>query len=326
VYTETGWAAYAKKLGHTLPEGFEDFDGFNASVSYASLLIRESIEKKTEYKKEAIQLLRKIIKEMFIVAQTYSEFTNTHLPIHLNHPALQKSNLERVSEEYANAMVERKPVTSNFALHNIDFKNFEKFGCFFYKDVKTKTCTREFKDKVLSFLNWKKDVRYKINYLKGWGICIKGSPSSAELNYIAKQNRKNLPLTYKKNKSEAFVTSNRKFLRKIIEKAYPDIDKRILDWIYSEKIEYKAPIFVIPLYAYKPTGDSRPDRGLLPMLCALFPSLATKENILVIIYSKHTPSKWEELIINEENELWNTISKLAGCIIVDKTKNGKLLT
>lgn len=327
VYTQTGWGDYAKKLGYTLPEDFERFEGANAAISYTSLLMRESLDKKVEYKSEATELLKKIMKEMFEVAQTYSKFSNTCLPIHLNHAAFQKDNLEKVSNEYTSALVEGNPVTSEFALHEIDFKDFEKFGCFFYKDIKDKTISREFKQKIVSFLNWRKskDVRYKTNYLEGWGLKIEPPSGSTELNRLFEQNKQNLPLTYKVNKSEAVVINNRKYLRKIIERAYPNLDRKILNWIYSDKVEYATPIFLIPLYAYKPSGDSRPDRGLLPMLSALFPSLATKENTLVIIYSKYTPDEWENLMADEKNELWNTISKLAGCIIVDKTKNGKLL-
>ena len=325
IYTETSWSNYAKKLGYTLPEDFEKFVGFNAAISYASLLIRKSIGK-ADIESEAVELTR-IIKEMFEVAQTYSKFSNTSLPIYLNHPAFQKDQLVKASEEYANAIVKGTSVTGRFALHEINFKDFEKFGSFFYKDVQDKTCSREFEQKILSFLNWKKskDVRYKISYLMEWGVKMSPTLSSTELDRLAEHNRRVIPLTYKENKSEAVVINNRNSLRRIIEKAYPNLDKKILNWIYSDEAENKGPIFLIPLYAYKPSGDSRPDRGLLPTLSALFPSLAIKENTLVIVYSKYTPNNWKNLIADEKNELWNTISKLAGCIIVDKTEDGTLL-
>lgn len=325
IYTETSWSNYAKKFGYTLPEDFEKFVGFNTAISYVSSLIRKSIGE-ADIESEVVKLT-KIIKEMFKVAQTYSKFGNTSLPIHLKHPVFQKDQLGKASEEYANAIVKGNPVTGRLALHKISFKDFEKFGSFFYKDVQDKTCSREFKQKILSFLNWKKSkgVGYKINYLRGWGVEMSPALSSTELDRLAEQSRRVLPLTYKENKSEAAVINNRNSLRKIIEKAYPNIDKEILNWIYSDEAENKKPIFLIPLYAYKPSGDSRPDRGLLPMLSALFPLLATKENTLVIVYSKYTPNNWKNLITDEKNELLNTISKLAGCIIVDKTKDGKLL-
>jgi hypothetical protein len=82
---------------------------------------------------------------------------------------------------------------------------------------------------------------------------------------------------------------------------------------------------VVPLYAYKPTGDSRPDRGLLPTLQALFPSLVTKECTLVIVYSKYTPEGWRKILHAGNNELWNAILSIGGAVIVDKTGDGLLL-
>jgi hypothetical protein len=85
------------------------------------------------------------------------------------------------------------------------------------------------------------------------------------------------------------------------------------------------PIFLIPLYGYKPSGDSRPDRGLIPLLWAMFPSLVTKDQTLVIVYSKHTPSNWKAIVESRDNELWNSITEIAGALIVDKTGDGIIL-
>ena len=43
------------------------------------------------------------------------------------------------------------------------------------------------------------------------------------------------------------------------------------------------------------------------------------------MYSKHVPRNWKDLLDNENNELWNVISKYAGALIVDKTKTGIIL-
>lgn len=135
-----------------------------------------------------------------------------------------------------------------------------------------------------------------------------------------------LPLTYKSTKAEACLIKRRKELRVMLTFAYPKLSKDILNWVFDDhKNEKPSALFVVPLYAYKPSGDSRPDRGLLPLLWAMFPSLVRKDNTLVIIYSKHTPSNWKEILNQRGNELWNSILEFSGALIVDKTGDGLIL-
>ena len=139
------------------------------------------------------------------------------------------------------------------------------------------------------------------------------------------KNLSKIPITYKENKSEAVLIPNRKIFRTMIESTYPKLDSRICDWIYDQKSKIKHSLFLIPLYGYKPTGDSRPDRGLIPSLFSLFPNVLTKQNTLVIMYSIKTPLNWEQILSAKTNQLWTAIEDFCGTIIVDKTGSGKLL-
>jgi hypothetical protein len=325
IYTESSWSEYALKTGHTLPN-FREFKGIDSAIAVACSLIRLDLEASSQAKDLLRTTLKIIIKEMLSVARTYTKFSNSSLPIHHNHPALQPGNLG-IEDEYAAAMVDRHSVTGRYALHEIDTEDFVRFGPLFFKDAQEKTCSANFRDNVLSLLNWKstKDARYKRRYLRSWGIETGVGLSSDELEEIAEKCQSNLPLTYKENKSEACLITNRKALRDILENAYPRLETKILRWVYpGENGSAQFPIFLIPLYGYKPSGDSRPDRGLVPLLWATFPSLVTKKQTLVIVYSKYTPTEWNSIVRSGGNELWNSVTSIAGALIVDKTGSGIL--
>jgi len=326
VFTKTSWTEFAKEKGYTVPAEYELFEGYSQGIKLSCYLIRESFKKERKVKENVIVLLKELFKDMIIVSRTYSKFGNTYLPIHYNHIALKPENLEKVTLVYAKAIESGQQVEGEYALHNINFKYFSKFGVPFYKDAQSKTCNLSFKKDVLSFFNWKKSVdkEYKIQYLRAWGVKVNEKLSSKQIDQVFEKNKEKLPLTYKEGKSEAFVVNNRRHLREILSKAYPSLSAEFLDAIHSEK-SIKTPMFVIPLYAYKPSGDSRPDRGLLPVLVSLFPNIAKKENILVLIYSKYTPKNWKRLMKSGNNELWNVINKLAGFVLVDNTKDGLVL-
>ena len=328
IYTASDWSDYAASLGYTLPTEYNSFGGLDNAIGFACHLLRTALDSSNNPKELLKETVEKIIKEMLNVAKTYSSFGESHLPIHANLPALNPANRNRVAKVYAEALVERKPVEGEFALHNISELEFSTLGCLFWKDVQEKTCTKRFRNDVLAFLNWKSqmDRPYKLRYLQGWDITVNPTSTPVELDHVAESNKRFLPTTYKENKSEATLIPNRKALRQIIQSAYPEIDREILNWIYPGKDSVKLPaMFLIPLYAYKPTGDSRPDRGLLPMLKALFPSMVKKDRTLVVVYSKHTPAEWKSLVEGGRNELWNSVATIAGALIVDKTSDGMLL-
>ena len=234
IYSKTSWSPYAKTTGHTLPENFESFIGSDAGKQLACLLLRTSVRDDAMFSEKKANLLKTIIKEMILVARTYSKFSNTYLPVHYNHAAFQPSNLDKVSTEYATSLACGKEVTGEFALHNINESDFEKFGVLFYKHVEEKTCSREFRTSILAFLNWKnsESIEYKTRYLLTWGVPVKPGLGSSELNKVAILHRGLLPLTYKENKSEAALIRNRNVLRFILERAYPKLGPDVLDWVY----------------------------------------------------------------------------------------------
>lgn len=327
IYTQSSWTEYASEKGYTLPPNFRNFGGIDNAIKFACSLIRLNIGESPEARSSLETALQAIISEMIEVARTYSKFSSTCLPIHHNHPPLRLEDSD-AAKEYAKAIIEHRPVRGDYALHEIDAEDFLRFGPLFYKDAQASTCTVNFQNNVLSLLNWKssKEVRYKMRYLRAWGIAASSTSSSEELDKLALQNRRSLPITYKENKSEGCLIMNRRALRSIIEHAYPRLNVEILDWIYpGEGMPKLPPIFLVPFYGYKPSGDSRPDRGLVPLLWAMFPSLLTREQALVIVYSRHTPSGWRSIVESGTNELWNSITRIAGALIVDRTGDGMLL-
>lgn len=329
IYEITSWYKYviSSDEDYPLPEEHKQFSEPNHCIKYLFLLLRAKHRVDAEFTEELIEFLSKILKEMLLVTKRYAKYKRTKLPIHLNHPALNQSP-DTVAYKYAKAIVTNESVPSDLALHNLTLSDFKKHGTTFQKRAQRGTCSNLFYKKILNKVNWKVSAnkRYKREYLAAWGINMKEENyTSSDLNFLVRENFGRTPVAYKDPPSEAAVINNRKAFRQIVEDAYPELSTSIFNWIYSKCRSRDKPLLFIPLYGYKPSGDSRPDRGLLPLLVALFPKIATKQNMLVIMYSKHTPENWQEILKRKSNKLWSTISDYAGAIIVDKTKSGLLL-
>jgi len=327
IYTKSSWSEYAFQKGYALPRNFRSFGGIDNAIKFSCSLLRLNISENRHVRDSLEAVLELIIAEMIEVARTYTKFSNSCLPIHHNHPPLRLQDTG-AAHEYAIAIIEHRPVRGDYALHEIDAEDFAQFGSLFFKDAQKSTTSANFRNNVLSLLNWKssKEPRYKARYLRAWGITADATFSLAELDRLARENRPMLPITYKDNKSEGCLIANRRALRGIIEHAYPRLATDILEWICPRRGAPRLPpIFLIPFYGYKPSGDSRPDRGLIPLLWAMFPSLLTREQALVIVYSRHTPSNWRSIVESGSNELWNSITRIAGALVVDRTGDGMLL-
>jgi len=273
------------------------------------------------------QTYEDIIRQMVEVARTYSNYGNTNFRIIHSHISFQPENIESVSELFAQSLISNDEVRGEYAIHNIDIDDFLINGFPFFKDAQSKTTTNHFREYILNKVNWKNNntIEYKINYIKSWGYEPDSLITNEEISDIIVGGDGQFPLSYKKGKSEAAIIKNRGALRNIVATAYPELSVQVKDWIYppSENNEL-PPLLLVPMYGYKPSGDSRPDRGLLPMLKSMFPSLARKNRVLVIMYSIHTPENWRDLLRQGNNELWNVIAELAGALIVDVTRDGIL--
>lgn len=331
IYLRSSWTAFARRPRlagrrlYPLPADIDAFRGVDNAVILNSLLIRSSVYGQSAFLPALRDTLSSVILEMLSVARTYAGAGETRLPIHVKHSALDPARAKEVASVYSRALIERKPVEGEFALHKIEADDFFQKGCLFYKDVKRKSIRPEFRNDVLSFLNWKDSANnnYKRRYLEAWGIDTSGAKALPD--EIAMAHKSSLPVTYKESKSEGALVANRAALRTILEKAYSRLDTAVLDWVYSQRRSLLPPLFLVPLYAYKPSGDSRPDRGLLPVMQSTFPTLLQKDRTLVLVYSKHTPPKWRQQLNEGNNELWNVIKKIAGAVIVDRTGDGIIL-
>ena len=320
IYKNTPWSDLAKKTGHRLPVKYNEFDGITSAVKLTSYLIQTSVMHKPKSVKEDF---KRIIAEMLDVANTYSNFSETVLPIHKNHPALDEKNRGKISSQLFKIIFEGAEISNNLNLNNINAHDFCNDGSLFFKDAQRKTTSDNFRINLIQKINWKSSSteEEKKSWLEEWNVGITGSLSSEQ---NALENKKLIPISYKEKKSEAAIIWNRQVLRNLIEKTYPNLNASILDWIYSSNVS-DEPIFFVPLYGYKPTGDSRPDRGLIPYLYSNFPRLLTKKNTMVVMYSKHVPDSWQKTLQNGSNQLWTAIREYCGLVIVDKTKGGQLL-
>jgi hypothetical protein len=326
VYEISSWCDYAEEKDYPLPNRYTEFGGLEAGQRFLVSLFRRNTGNEELYDSGYEESIQNVLTDMFEVAQRYVDFNQTFLPIYKYHP-LVSDNPDNAAEIVSEALSENQPVRDSHALHNIDLSDFNEDGVLFRKGAQSRTCTDRFYSGVLSKINWKDSETkdYKIEYLRHWGIDVRKSDyTSSELDEFAKENLGRVPVSYKEAPSEACVIGSRTNFRELLEEFYPRIDSSILDWVTQpERIE--DPLFFVPLYGYKPSGDSRPDRGLLPLLYAMFPKIATKENTFIIIYSVNTPDNWDELLSRGRNELWNVISKYGGAIIVDPTESGMIL-
>jgi len=322
IYKHTPWEDIAANGNHTLPKNFKNFSSLQSAIAYSSHLIRESAYGESSFLKP-LSALGNIFNEMFIVTKTYCDFSETHLTIHRSHDALDDKNIMTSANHLACNILNKTQTHTKFRLDQITESDFFIRGTLFHKDAQKKTTTNNFRNNVLKKINWKENasLQEKTNWLATWGV----RTNSSDPDSIALQNLSKIPVTYKENKSEAVLISNRQVFREIIKTAYPKLNSTIMDWIYDPKKNQKTSSFFIPLYGYKPSGDSRPDRGLIPSLFSMFPKILTKQNTMVLMYSIHTPPNWEKILQGNSNQLWTAIKEFCGLIIVDKTGTGALL-
>lgn len=326
IYGISSWCDYASEQDYPLPHNYDEFNGLRAGQEFLVSSFRREAGVDGISGPNYETAVEDVLVDMFEVAQRYVDFNQTFLPIHKNHPLIS-GNPDESAEIVGEALSENRPVYDEHALHRISLSDFEDDGVVFRKAAQSRTCTDRFYDEFLSRINWKdsESKDYKVDYLNAWGIdASKSEYTSAELDSLARDNLGQIPASYKEAPSEATVLGSRPRFRALVEEVYPDIDPSVLDWITHED-RTDDPIFFVPLYGYKPSGDSRPDRGLLPLLHAMFPEVATPENTFIIMYSTNTPDNWREILQREGNELWNVIAKYAGAIIVDPTQSGVIL-
>jgi len=327
VYEISSWCDYAAEQGYPLPRNYDDFSGLQAGQEFIVALLRREVGIEVSSGLNYEQAVEDVLTDMFEVAQRYVEFNQTFLPIH-KFNSLVAGNPAESAEIVGEALSENRPVHDEHALHKITLSDFADDGVVFRKAAQSRTCTDRFYGEFLSSINWKNSETkdYKVDYLNTWGVeANKADYTSDELDSLAEEHLGQIPVSYKEAPSEAAAIGSRERFRALVEDVYPDIDSSVLDWITRED-RIDDPIFFVPLYGYKPSGDSRPDRGLLPLLHAMFPQVATPENTFIIMYSTNTPDNWREILERGQNELWNVISKYGGAIIVDPTQSGVVLT
>lgn len=325
IYTKTSWVQLAEKESKPLPDDVDEIANINNAVEYIGTIIRYTEKEGVDNFTEIASSLEPIFQNMFQVAKRYGEYKNTKFVLHTNRPVFNSDDdIKNAAKEYSIFVAHSKSVKGKYALHNINGSDLQKHGALFFKDAQTRTTSHNFRTNILFWLNWKNSypINTRQSYLIRWGINFDNNET--DLNRVAIENRDKIPVTYKEGKSEAVFIQNRLVMRDIVKNAYPSVSQNILNWINNNE-DYR-PLLVVPFYAYKPSGDSRPDRGLLPNLTALFPDLTSNRNILVLVYSIHTPENWKDLFIQGGNELWNVIRALAGAVIVDKTGDGFLIT
>jgi hypothetical protein len=329
IFKHNAWSEKALKEKKELPKNFKNFQGEKSVIKLISYLIRKNITKNNPLPEKEF---KQIISEMLLVAEKYSFFSDTKLPIHNAHDSLQSNNSSQITNYYNQIILKNKSTPLKFSPNTISFTDF-KTASLFTKDAQKKTFAPQSDfPKLLEKINRPPTEKQKrneshqkyqerlANTEKAWAKIWKTKPPLQKACLI---NTK-IPCTYKENKSEAALIPDRSIFRSLIQQTYPKLDKAHLDWIYTKNSSHD-PIFFIPMYGYKPSGDSRPDRGLIPLLYSNFPQIFKKNNTVVIMYSKETPLDWKTKLQAKNNELWNSIKEFCGLVIVDKTKTGELL-
>ena len=320
IYKNTPWYDYAKKINKPIPNNFLNYHGISSAIKLMMYYIRSSAYENSKLTPPIIEL-EDIISGMFDVSEIYTKHLHTNLSIYKDHTAIQKSHRKHAVSILAKNLLSLSAKSNNYRLDEIDENDFYSNGSLYYKNVQMKTTSSRFLT-LMNKINWIEHVTDidKIQWLKNWNVV---QHDKMNPTILAKQNFRKIPVTYKEGKSEAALINNRAHLYDIIKTLYPDIGNNVLNWIYDGTT--KPAIFFIPLYGYKPTGDSRPDRGLIPALFSQFPRLVTKENTMVVIYSKYVPNNWIDILQKQQNQLWTAISEYCGMVIVDKTQTGLIL-
>lgn len=110
--------------------------------------------------------------------------------------------------------------------------------------------------------------------------------------------------------------------------SHDEVDDQFLGWIG----ETSEPLVVVLVAGFKPRGDdSRPDRGLLPLVRMLF---GEESDVLSVVYGPGKAGMWKTYRqapeqLEQSNGLWQAILRLSNGVLVDSltapSPNGRVL-
>jgi len=179
----------------------------------------------------------------------------------------------------------------------------------------------------ISFMKWIKLNDSSIeSYIKSFKfkykkkISIK-TPLKASMRLLIANIIPNLAISIYNNLPVCLIPSDkRETLAKEIKKlCYPNLDKKIYNWISSNKA-HNQPLIVCLVNGFKPRGDdARPDRGLVPLARMLF---GKNIDILTLVFGQ-APLSMQNLFASspiklaDKNGLWKSILYYSSLTIAD---------
>lgn len=344
IYRPDMWTTHPKVNEQKIPD-ISQFSGVDCGPAYLTALLREALlsdlDEDTldvDIKKEKRLAIQGMLEDMFRVSRFYStgKESQTTLTLYTKHSGFT-APINEVVQKYADKLIKGTPIPDDYQLHTVSVNDFKENGSLFKKQLRGDTETVKFREEVIPRLNAaeydkeSKSVEEIEEFLDFWGVTVDSPFTGFNWPTTREQARETLreapaevPTTYKSNKSEFALTTNRTATRDLFDKAYDKLSPDVLDWISSGQTD-PPHLLIIPFSGLQKHGYSDPDTGLLFLLRALLPELARPRNTLVVIYSEYTPHDWPQKLTNETNMLWRAIARHAGCIIADRTETGVVL-
>ena len=250
------------------------------------------------------------------------------------HPILSEDRANEVIESWWSRVENCKPVPAQFQFWRWSKEQILAGGISFSKALSTASV---YKTKVNPALRLKTNasMRDLQKFCGIWSIPMNETSRKALFEEVQRAAAKR-PLSYKSPPNEVAFIYNSEALASILSSAYPQLEEEVVSRIHGSP----PPVLFLPIAGYvKDTGGpafSRPDKGLVGLVSALFGSREYFPCRIVLLYSELVPSNWKvslEAAVAEggrhkdigSNNLWREIAALADVVICDIHGNGVVL-
>ena len=328
VYVADAWHQTGLKISYVSPY-LKDTEGEKELVEFATNLILSNIHEKDPLDKtqshSVFNVLQSCLRKML---WQISFFAQSDFTVLKGEPSIKEPEI--LTGELLSYIFDKQPLKST---------PFETLGsaiekaCIpFKKNISTNS---KFKDKINPVMSIG-SVRSKTLKLTNFQHITEEDIDKIQSVEDKAKKCKLIFLSYKQGANEIAVIYNIRAFSKLILETYNSIDHSVISYInHSEK-----PAIFLPIAGYvKDTGGpafSRPDKGLVGLMRAIFGSNDYFGARIVLLYSELIPKNWKEMLkiavrengegtSSKTNNLWREIAKFATCVISDIWGDAMLL-
>jgi len=330
LFVEGAWHMAGLSKGLVSPQTTR-VEGEKELAQLASALMIAAASKKSAFKVSS-HMHTLFVRAMKVMLSQIRHFLSQDFTILEDNPAF--TDVDAAIQTWWNMLADNADLPKEYRFY--DWSSAQILGkCIPFKKI---TSTQSTYERVVNpALSCPAETRRGMRFASEWRINTSTYAKGSILDHIKSNNLcRSIPLSYKRGANEiAFIFNSRGFER-ILGGAYPSLEPEVVSHLQSSD----GPILFLPIAGYvMDTGGpafSRPDKGLVGLMRAVFASTGPFKTRIALLYSPLVPKDWKEQLLEAKeedktnystltNNLWRELVRFATCVIVDISGSGLVL-